>query len=1095
VDRLNENDARSANPGNGQGGNSSRGYAFQAFHPLTSSQREIWFDQLLYGDAPLYNIGGYVRISGGIDPERFERAINLLVQKCDCLRTVLIKGRDDESVPLQAFADEMPINVPLLDFSSHAEPHQAALEWMQERFEESFALYDEKLFRNYLLKIGPECFYWASNYHHLIVDGWTLAMFMRSCGTIYSALEAGELPDLSAPSYLDFIRNDRSYVESEQFQRQRQYWLKKYETLPEPLFAPRYRRQFGDRIVPSESRMLCLPREFYNRLIEFAAANHSTTFHAILGALYVYFARTQQRDDVVMGLPVLNRANAAFKATAGLFVGISATHFKCGTDLSFQELLRGIGEELKQVYRHQRFPLSELNRMVSLRHAGRHQIFDLTVSYERHDYDARFGQAPAHAIPWINSYQQTPLALFVREFHEDEDVWIHFVYNLAHFKGAEIEAIQRRFVDVLQFVMNNVSASVNTIPLLTESERRQAISGWNKTASFPKGKCLHERFETRAALTPDAVAVVCEDQRLSYAELNRRANRLAHRLRELGVKPEQLVGLRIERTFDMVIGIVGILKAGGAYLPLDSAYPKDRMAFMLEDSRVAVVVSQRSLAGTLDGVPVTLVLMDEPLPVADTNPVPQSTADSLAYVMYTSGSTGKPKGVSITHYNVMRLFQATEECYQFDQQDVWSLFHSYAFDFSVWELWGALLYGGRAVVVPYWVSRSPQAFRDLLARERVTVLNQTPSAFRQLVQADLSQAQGDLALRYVIFGGEALELQSLHPWIERHGDVRPLLVNMYGITETTVHVTYRPIRQADLESRQGSVIGNPIPDLQAYILDPNRELVPVGVAGELYVGGAGVARGYISRPELTAERFVPDPFRTDSETKLYRTGDLARRLDDGDIEYLGRIDHQVKVRGFRIELGEIEAGIAAHSAIREVVVLAREDVPGDKRLVAYIVAENTSADFGDQLRAFLRVGLPEYMIPAHFVRMDALPLTENGKVDRRALPAPDALVERKTAYVAPRTTNEEALASIFGEVLGVKQVGVHDNFFELGGHSLIAVRLISRVQAVVGFQLPLRNLFEHPTVAGLAEVIEGLAWMADAKLPTCGAGNREELLL
>ena len=453
----------------------------------------------------------------------------------------------------------------------------------------------------------------------------------------------------------------------------------------------------------------------------------------------------------------------------------------------------------------------------------------------------------------------------------------------------------------------------------------------------------------------------------------------------------------------------------------------------------------------------------------DDNPAPLATAVNLAYVIYTSGSTGKPKGALITHYNVTRLFDATEAWYHFDDRDVWTLFHSYAFDFSVWELWGALLFGGRVVLVPYWISRSPDDFRELLVRERVTVLNQTPSAFRQLIQAELAQPEADLALRYVIFGGEALELQSLRPWFERYGDERPLLVNMYGITETTVHVTYRPIRWADLRAGQGSVIGVPIPDLQLYILEPGGEPAPIGVAGEMYVGGAGVARGYLNRPELTAQRFIADPFTPVNGARLYRTGDLARRLANGDIEYLGRIDDQVKIRGFRIELGEVEAEIAMHPAIHEVVVTAREDVPGDKQLVAYIVAADAPAELVDQLRELLSAGLPEYMVPAHFVRLPALPLTENGKVDRKALPAPDRASPEST-YVAPRTPTEEALAAIWAEVLGFKRVGIQDNFFQLGGNSLLVMSVIRRMRQA-GFHTDVRSLFLTPTIAELATVV------------------------
>jgi amino acid adenylation domain-containing protein len=453
---------------------------------------------------------------------------------------------------------------------------------------------------------------------------------------------------------------------------------------------------------------------------------------------------------------------------------------------------------------------------------------------------------------------------------------------------------------------------------------------------------------------------------------------------------------------------------------------------------------------------------------------------SLAYVIYTSGSTGQPKGVLVTHYNVTRLFETTDAWFAFDAQDVWTLFHSYAFDFSVWEFWGALLYGGRLVVVPSLVSRAPDDFLDLLHREGVTVLNQTPSAFRALNQADAGDARrGSLRLRYVIFGGEALELQGLRPWFVRHGDERPRLINMYGITETTVHVTYREIRFADVEAGAGSLIGVPLPDLEVHLLDANGEPVPIGVAGEIYVGGAGVARGYLRRPELTAARFVPDRFSSDPEARLYRSGDLARRRPDGELEYLGRIDHQVKIRGFRIELGEIEAVLSRDEEVSSVAVIAREDSPGEKRLAAYVVAGGDRSVVGERLRRRLRTNLPEYMIPASLVFLDAMPLTENGKVERAALPAPDTSRPELEVRFQPLLTESQAtLAGIWSSVLGIERVGLQDNFFDLGGDSLMAARMMGRVQKAFGVDMPLRRLFEARTLAALAELAEAARWAA-----------------
>jgi len=797
-------------------------------------------------------------------------------------------------------------------------------------------------------------------------------------------------------------------------------------------------------------------------------------------------SRTSGRDDVVFGTLLFGRMQSGEGAerVMGLFINTLPVRIRVGEE-SVQESVRATHTQLAQLLRHEHAPLALAQRCSAV--AAPAPLFSALLNYR---HSAAAAQAPAKAlqasagIEYLVIEERTnyPLVLSVDDLGEDFALTAQAQSPVDPQRiCAYMHTALERLVDALD---RAPTTSVRSLDVLTDSERHQLLVEWNDTrADYPAEASIHELFEAQAAKHPDAIAVAHEGRQLSYGELNARANRLAHRLRTLGVTPDQLVGLRIERGVEMVIGIIGILKAGGAYLPLDPAYPKERIAFMLEDSRVTLVLTQKALAGDLEGIAVTPVLLDESFPGADTNPPPVATADNLAYVIYTSGSTGKPKGALITHYNVTRLFEATDAWYHFDKQDVWTLFHSYAFDFSVWELWGALLYGGRLVVVPFFVSRSPEAFRELLVSERVTVLNQTPSAFRQLIQADLSQPKADLALRYVIFGGEALELQSLRPWFERYGDERPLLVNMYGITETTVHVTYRPIRRADLESGQGSVIGIPIPDLQIYILDPHGQPAPIGVPGEMYVGGAGVARGYLNRAELTAERFLADPFAPANGSRLYRTGDLARRLENGDIEYLGRIDHQVKIRGYRIELGEIEAGIARHPAIREVVVLAREDEPGEKRLVAYLVAEIPPAELVEQLRAHLRATLPEYMVPSAFVTLDQLPLTPNGKVDRKALPVPKTSELVKAAYVAPRTATEEILAGIWGDILGFERIGIEDNFYELGGHSLLATRVVLRVRQALSVELSLRELFAAPTIAGLSPRIETLQTRGGSVLP------------
>jgi amino acid adenylation domain-containing protein len=602
----------------------------------------------------------------------------------------------------------------------------------------------------------------------------------------------------------------------------------------------------------------------------------------------------------------------------------------------------------------------------------------------------------------------------------------------------------------------------------------------------PSPRCLHTMFEAQVERTPENIAVVYNDEALSYEELNEWANQVAHYLRQQGVGPETYVGLLMDRSLELVVGLLAILKAGGAYVPLDSEYPPERLRFMLDDAQVHLILTQERPRRAVSTLGARVVCLDADGPaisaMSGENPAAHSCPDTAAYVIYTSGSTGRPKGVVVTHANIVRLFQSTEEWFHFGAADVWTMFHSAAFDFSVWETWGALLYGGRLVVVPYWESRTPDRFYKLLELEEVTVLNQTPSAFRQLMLAEAAVADSKgpslPALRVVIFGGEALEMQSLSEWFARHAETRPEMINMYGITETTVHVTYRPIGLLDVSTRAGSMIGRPLADLQLYVLDEQLRPSPLGVAGELYVGGAGLARGYLNRPELTAERFVPHPFSAAAGARLYRSGDVGRWTADGDLEYLGRIDEQVKVRGFRIELGEIQAALAAHPALGEVVVVLRTEPTGEKLLVAYFGARPGTSVPLKELRRYLQERLPDYMIPAAFVQLERLPLTAHGKVDRRALPAPDSVrPELGETYVAPRNEVEEALAAVWARVLRVERVGVYDNFFDLGGDSVRSVQVVALAKES-GLFYSVQQLFQKQTIAMLAAEVNMVGTVA-----------------
>ncbi|HJX29670.1 MAG TPA: amino acid adenylation domain-containing protein, partial [Thermoanaerobaculia bacterium] len=668
-----------------------------------------------------------------------------------------------------------------------------------------------------------------------------------------------------------------------------------------------------------------------------------------------------------------------------------------------------------------------------------------------------------------------------------------FEYATDLFDAATVQRLLGHFANLLVNAAVDPDRNLREIPLLSAPELHQVTVEWTAAVRQPEEpSTLDGIFAARAARTPEAIAVSSPEESLSYAELDRRSDLLAWRLADLGVGPEVNVALLLPRSSALIVAILGVLKAGGAYVPLDPAYPAERLRMIAGDCAAPVVVTTSDLTDRLPALAATVVEIDEVFSsaslVPESRPLPRrsprrSPNNAAAYVIYTSGSTGGAKGVIVEHRQVVRLFQTTDEDFGFGPDDVWTLFHSYAFDFSVWEIWGALLYGGRLVVVPYEVSRSPEDFYRLLVRERVTVLNQTPSAFGQLIRAEEESGADPAsldALRWVIFGGEALAPRSLAGFAARHPR-QPRLVNMYGITETTVHVTIRPLAVEDLVADR-SPIGRPIADLEGWVLGPGGEPVPIGAPGDLYVGGPGLARGYLNRPELTAARFVPHPAPESPGERLYRSGDLVRLLSDGAFEYLGRIDHQVKIRGFRIELGEIQAVLDKHPGVRESRILVRDDFPGgtpggsggggDRRLVAYFVPVGEAPEEAS-LRSLLRDHLPEHMVPAAFVAVAAWPLTPNGKVDVKALPAP----ERRAGAAAKeplRTATEQRLAEIWTDLLGVGTPGRDESFFELGGHSLLATRLISRVRETFHVTLPLRAIFEDPSVGALAARIDEL---------------------
>ncbi|KGV59457.1 D-alanine--poly(phosphoribitol) ligase, subunit 1 [Burkholderia pseudomallei MSHR4003] len=1075
---------------------------------LSLAQQRLWFLTQLEGVSEAYHMSGAVRLDGPLNREVLQRALNRIVMRHEALRTCFVR---EEGEPIQVIQPHADLTMSYHDLREAEQSEQQAKNLSQAHASAPFDLSRDLPVRVLLLQLEDDAHVVQVVMHHIASDGWSVGVFLQELSALYGSFIA-EQGDPLAPlplQYADYAAWQRRWLASGQLEKQGAFWQTNLSGAPTLLELPTDRPRPPKQSHAGASVEVKLGAALSERVKRLSQRHGVTPYMTLLSSWAAVLSRLSGQEEVVIGSPVAGRNRTEVEALIGFFVNTLALRLDLSSEPTVGELLKRTKAQVLSAQAHQDLPFDQVvERVKPPRSTAHPPLFQVMFVWQ--NMPAGELTIPGLTIRAVETPLQTAqfeLTLSLQE--AGDDIVGHLNYASALFD----ESTVRRYVTYWCRLLEGMTAgaadqTIVGLPLLDEAERKQVVYAWNATErDYPIEQCIHQLFEAQVDRKPEAIALTFDGQRLSYAELNARANRLAHYLQARGVGPDRLVALCAERGIEMVVGLLAILKAGGAYVPLDPAYASDRLRGIVQDSQPALVLADavgRAALGELDSALPVIDLETDALrwhEMPPTNPeVASQHVHHLAYVIYTSGSTGRPKGVMVEHAQVVRLFGATQAWFGFDERDVWTLFHSYGFDFSVWELWGALLHGGRLVIVPTEVTRTPSAFFALLCAEGVTVLNQTPSAFQALMsaqeereeaalKADVdaeAEAAGNIEranvdahrLRYVIFGGEALEPRTLASWYARHGE-RTQLVNMYGITETTVHVTYCALRAEDAMRLGASPIGVRIPDLQLYVLDDRREPVPMGVTGELYVGGAGVARGYLNRPELTRERFIDDPFVAGG--RLYRTGDLARWRTDGSLEYLGRNDFQVKIRGFRIELGEIEAQLAKVAGVREVVVLVRDSAAEmrdnatpnapmpksssetEKRLVAYYTGDADVA----ALRAQAAQHLPSYMVPSAYVRLDAWPLTPNGKLDRRALPAPADDAYARAEYEAPRGAKEEALAAIWRELLHVERVSRHDNFFELGGHSLLAIGVIERMRRE-GLHTDVRSIFNAQTLSDLA---------------------------
>jgi amino acid adenylation domain-containing protein len=1039
--------------------------------PASYAEQRLWFLDRLEPDNVAYNVPLAVRLGGRLDVEALTRALGALVRRHESLRTTfaVIDG-----APQQVIAPPGAVPLAISDVTARPDPEDAARRLVGEAARAGFDLENGPLLRAALIRVAADDHILIITLHHIIIDGWSIGVFNRELSSLYHAFHSGQAPALAEPAiqYGDFAVWQQEWMRSGGLDQQLDYWQQRLAGAPALLELPTDRPRPARQSFRGAVVRRALAPEQLERLKQLGEQEGTTLFMTLLAAFMALLSRYSGQQDIVVASPVANRNRVELEGLIGFFVNTLPLRVEVDDDPSFRELLGRVRETALGAFSNQDLPFEKLVEELNPdRQLSFPPLAQVSFVLNAVDGPLQLTGLQAGRVPGARRTTKFDLGLFAAETSEGLRLSVEYSTDL--FDETTIERILSHYENLVGSALAQPALPVSELRLLDEPERQAAISSSAATEVEYPVACLHELFERQASETPETTAASFAGACISYDELNRRANRLAHRLRELGAGPGSLVALLLEPSFETLTAILGVLKAGAAYVPLDPEYPAERLAFVLSDTQAPVVVTSAQLLDRLPADQLHVVFLDpEDQALAGqstTNPDAGAKPEDLAYVIYTSGSTGRPKGVQVEHRQVARLFSATDAWYGFGARDTWMLLHSYAFDFSVWELWGALAHGGRLVISPRLTTRTPEALAELVADQQVTVLNATPSLFLG-VQEELLRRADRLALRLVIFGGEALEPPALRPWFARYGDSGPALVNMYGITETTVHVTYRPVGAADCDTA-ASPIGAPIPDLSLYLLDRHGEPVPAGVAGELFVGGAGVARGYLNRPDLTAERFIDSPF---GPGRLYRTGDVARRLPGGELDFRGRIDDQVKIRGFRIELGEIRATLGAHPAVAEAVVLASKAQAGDARLVAYVVAVDGADPPGaDELRAWLAERLPGYMIPAGWVFLDGLPLTRNGKLDVKALPEPEYNRTAVTKeFTAPATETERHLARIWSDVLGVGQIGVHDSFFELGGHSMLAVRLFAEIERKLGARLPLSALFESATIAGLADLIE-----------------------
>ena len=1055
------------------------------FKPLSFAQERLWYLAQLEPKNPIYNVSVAYRIIGLLDESLLERSLGEMSKRHEILRTAF--PLIDEK-PKQVILPEINFTlerVNLQKFPCEQQKIEVQQQASQE-FQTQFILAQEPLWRAKLLRLSEDEHILLLTIHRIIFDTESFNVFFREIAALYEAFSHNKpspLPELSI-QYADFAQWEHQKFQGEILQSQLHYWKQQLDSQLPILQLPTDRPRLPVQKYQKANQFLVLPKTLTQALKTLSQQKNVTLFTTLLTAFKILLYRYSGQEDIIIGSPNSDRDLVETRGLIGLFTKYFILRTYLGDNLNFQELLDRVHKVALEAYTQQDLPLDKLIEELQIdKNQSFSPLFQVMFSFQEEGVSIqKFSNLVLE--PVLNLIQKPTeiksittkfdLALELQE--APEGIKILFEYNADLFNKETISRMVDHFQILVEGIVTNPQAKISELPILTESERYQILVEWNDTkVKYPLNKSLHQLFEEQVERTPKAIAVVFEHQKLTYEQLNSQANQLARYLQQLGVKPETLVGICVKRSLEMVVGLLGILKAGGAYISLDPDYPSERLAYMLEDSQIPILLTQGDLSNQLPTHQAQVICLDTDRQkitlYRSENLVCEVTPDNLAYVIYTSGSTGKPKGAMNTLKGICNRLLWMQDIYKLDSSDRVLQKTPFSFDVSVWEFFLPLLTGACLVIARPEGHKDSAYLVNLIAQQKITTLHFVPSMLQVFLEEEgLEQCH---CLKRVICSGEALPWKLQERFFAR---LECELHNLYGPTEAAIDVTYW---KCERESSLRTVpIGRPVANTQIYILDPHLQLVPIGVSGELHIGGVQIARGYLNRPELTEQKFIPNPFQ--NSEKLYKTGDLVRYLPpDGNIEYLHRLDHQVKIRGFRIELGEIESVINQHQAVREAVVIAKGETLENQQLIAYVILHQKIREQNQQtliisnLRRFLKKKLPGYMIPAAFVVLNAFPLTTNGKINRRDLPEPDqSQLHLESTFVAPRTSVEQQIADLWTQILKLERVGIYDNFFELGGYSLIGIQMMTCLRQNLGIELPLHILFEAPTIAKLSSHIE-----------------------